>query len=491
MKRISTIVLNWNRASLLERTLQSWLATVTGPAELIVVDNASTDDTKDVLRRFPTHATILLDENAGGEAINYALERVGGELIHFCENDQFLLAGWAEHVRESFDAFPLLGQLSLHGLVPTDDEAWEIKQGHLRFAAGKILYQTQHNVGTSSILPAAVFKQHGIRVHNLPPNGPDAFKFPDDGRLSSEVQALGLWCAWSDKYWVRNFGHEMEEFERNPDYYRDNYASKSWLGVEGWQRRIAAVHGRPRPRRRSVVYPTAELQPEKTAREVAGKPARFWSMFDGHTAETEVLDAFYVLVRLIKPEHAIEAGTWLGHAAVAIGTAMRDNGFGRLTTIEPNAEVAQHAGANVAAAGVGDWVQVIVGDSVDHRPQHDIQFALFNSEVAAWQDGFDHLFNSLVDGALIAFHGLGPQHGAQAERLRELMNQGRLEGCFLQTPRGLFVGTARQQYAKPAAVGSCDTEIAVMRGRIAALEASTSWRVTRPFRALARLLGHP
>jgi glycosyltransferase involved in cell wall biosynthesis len=290
VERISTVVLNWNRVALPEKALASWFETITGPAELIVVDNASTDGSRHVIERSSVHKAILLDENIGGEAVNHALEYASGDLIHICENDQLLLAGWSDHVRDSFNAFSQLGQLSLHGVVPADDEAWPVKQGNLRFAHGKILYETEYSVGTSSILPAAVFKRHGVRVHNLPTDRPDTFRFPDDGRLSSEVSALGLWCAWSDKYWVRNLGHELEEFKRDPEYYRDNYSSKAWLGVEGWQRRIAETQGRPRPRRHSLVFPVAELQPEKTTHEVAGKPAQLWSMFDGYTAEVEVLN---------------------------------------------------------------------------------------------------------------------------------------------------------------------------------------------------------
>src|SRR5271165_23497 len=118
--RITTIVLNWNRAALLEQTLQSYLATVAGPFDLIVIDNASSDRSREVIERFRTEfrslKTIFLDENLGGEAINVALERVTGDLIHITENDQVFLDGWSQHVRECFTAFKGLGQLNLYGI---------------------------------------------------------------------------------------------------------------------------------------------------------------------------------------------------------------------------------------------------------------------------------------------------------------------------------------------------------------------------------------
>jgi glycosyltransferase involved in cell wall biosynthesis len=43
---VSTIVLNWNRAVLLQQMLRSYADTVSGPAEIIVIDNGSSDDSR-------------------------------------------------------------------------------------------------------------------------------------------------------------------------------------------------------------------------------------------------------------------------------------------------------------------------------------------------------------------------------------------------------------------------------------------------------------
>lgn len=112
---------------------------------------------------------------------------------------------------------------------------------------------------------------------------------------------------------------------------------------------VDAVRRRPCLARRSVVFPTEALRPEKTSGEVAGKSAQLWSMSDGNTAESEVLDFLYGLVRLVKPEHAIETGAWLGRSAVAIGSALRDNGIGHLSSLESDPEVARFAAAQIEA----------------------------------------------------------------------------------------------------------------------------------------------
>jgi predicted O-methyltransferase YrrM len=452
--RISTIVLNWNRQALLEQTLRSYAATVAEPFELIVVDNASSDGSREVIEHCRAEIgnlqTIFSDENLGGEAINLALEQVTGDLVHITENDQVFIDGWSQHVRDCFAAFTGLGQLSLHGAVPTDDEAWELKPSHLRFSKGKVVYEAHGNVETASVIPARVFCPGGVRVHNIPQNGAGVFKFPDDARLSADIKNLDLWCAWSDRYYVRNLGHEVSEFGRDPDYYRQNYESKPWLGVEGWKRRLDAVRDRPRFPRRSMVFPTETLQPEKTPGKIAGKSAQLWSMFDGNTAETEVLDFLYALVRLVKPENAVETGTWLGRSAVAIGSALRDNGFGHLISLESDSEVARCAMAQLRAAGLDEWVDIITEQNLNFQPRNELQFALLDSDVRDRAEEFRHFYEKLAAGATVVFHDTGVQHEGLADAIRELIAQGQLAGAFFPTPRGIFAGSVRRPPELPA-----------------------------------------
>lgn len=442
---ISTIVLSWNRARLLEQTLRSYAATVSGPYEIIVVDNASTDQSREIIRQardqLPTLKTILLDENLGGRAINLAFTEITGDLIHISENDQGFLAGWSEHVRGSFLCFDDLGQLSLHGVVPTDQEAWGIKLGRLRFARGKILYEAHGNVGTSSIIRSSLIREANIRVSNIPNDIANSPLFPDDGKLSSDIKQAGYWCAWSDRYYVRNLGHELDEFERDPEYYRSNYSAKVWLGLEGWQNRIAKARERSKVVRRSLIFPNEPIQPEKSPNPVGTKQSQFWSMFDGCTAETEVLDFVYTLVRLIKPANALETGTWLGRSAIAIALAMRDNGFGLLQTIEKNEEVAAIASRTIEKFGLTDLVQIHVGDSLAFVPDRsNYQFALFDSDISIRANEFSRFYDHLDAGAVVVFHDTADHHANSASNITALQKERLVEGLFFDTPRGLYVG---------------------------------------------------
>ncbi|HTU82642.1 MAG TPA: glycosyltransferase family 2 protein [Candidatus Acidoferrales bacterium] len=455
-ERISTIILNWNRADLLERTLRSYAQTVTGEHEVTVVDNASTDGTPAVLEAagayLPGLRVVRLDRNLGGEAINLCLDAQTGSLIHISENDQLFLAGWADYARLAFARFEGLGQLSLHGVVPTDEEAWEVKEGRLRFSRGTIVYETSGNVGTSSVLRAPLLTQRGIRVHNEAAVAGGHFKLPDDGRLSNDVKAAGFFPAWADRYYARNLGHELDEFERRGDYYRENYASKAHLGadpqerLENWQRRIDDARARSRVRRRSVVFgDPAGIQAEKTAEPAGGKSPQLWSMFDGFTAEVEVLDFVYALVRLLKPDCALETGTWLGRLAIAIAAGMRENGFGHLTTLELDADAAAIASHNLEREGLGEFVSVIVGNSLAFEPAEQYRFALFDSELSLRPLELRRFYDHLEPRATVVFHDTAAQHAGSSDAIVDLCTMGLLQGTFFETPRGLFVG----QIVKP------------------------------------------
>lgn len=446
---ISTIILNWNRAQLLDLTLRSYAATVSAPYEIIVVDNASTDHSREVIRQardlLPDMKAMLLDNNYGGEALNGALTEVAGDLVHISENDQLFLHGWSEHVRDAFLCFDDLGQLSLHGVVPTDQEAWEIKPGRLRFSKGKILYEAHDNVGTSSIIRSSLIREANICVRNIPSVSASSPKFPDDGKLSSDIKHAGSWCAWSDRYYVRNLGHELEEFERDAEYYRNNYSAKPWLGIEGWQKRVAMAAERRNVIRRSLLFPDEHIQPEKTQNPVGAKQSQLWSMFDGFTAEVEVLDFLYTLVRLIKPTNALETGTWLGRSAIAIASAMRDNGFGHLQTIELNDEVAAVARRRIEKSGLTEFVRIHVGDSLAFVPdQPGYQFALFDSEIAIRAAEFGHFYNHLEAGAVVVFHDTAEHHVGSADNITKLQEHSFVEGLFFETPRGLYVGKVKK-----------------------------------------------
>lgn len=442
---ISTIVLNWNRAPLLRQCLRSYAETVTGPAEIVVVDNGSTDASRAVIEDaraiLPSLRAVLLDRNIGGEAVNRCLELVEGELIHISENDQLFLPGWANHVREAFARFPQLGRLSLFSPVPTDREAWHAKPARLRFATGKILYEAEGYPGTSSIVRGELVRRYGLRLYNREPSLDTGFRFPNDARLNEDVKRAGFWNAWSDRYYVRNLGHELDEFSRDLDYYERNALAKPGFGAEGWQRNMAEALARPPVRRGSTIFTELEnMQPAIAPAAPGDKPGRLWSMFDTVTPEVEVLDFLHALARMVKPQRIVATGAWLGHSAVAFAVATRDNGFGHVDAVEPNPEAADAAERHVAEAELAAFATIHRGRDLGVLVAHRYEMALFSSDAVQQTEEFHFLYDQLEPGAVVVFVDVGAQQSDARDRVRDLITMGMLEGSFFPTPRGVFIG---------------------------------------------------
>ena len=86
--RISTIIPAYNRADLIGETLRTILSQSRPPAEVIVVDDGSSDGTCDVVAAFGAAVTLLRQANAGaGPARNAGFARATGDIVHFMDSD--------------------------------------------------------------------------------------------------------------------------------------------------------------------------------------------------------------------------------------------------------------------------------------------------------------------------------------------------------------------------------------------------------------------
>jgi predicted O-methyltransferase YrrM len=447
---ISTTVLSWNRADLLRRTLDSYAQTVSVPHELFIVDNASTDGSREIIadfcRKNPRATPLYLETNEGGAAVNHGLARSRGALLHITENDIEYEPRWADIAADNFEIFPELGQLSIFGPVPTDGEAWVVKPSSMRHRRSRIVYVTEENVGTTSVLRREVWDR-GVRVHNYPTKE-GAFLFPNDGRLSSEIRSLGFWSAWAHKYLAQNLGHMGDEIDARAEYYAENYRSKDWFGIEGLRQRMVHWRSQPRPIRKSFLFGEEKLSGEKSLPSPECPFPQRWSMIDGNTAEIETLEFLYSVARLFKPGLIVETGTWHGHTAIAFGKALRDNGFGRVISFEIDAEVCDHARSGVASEGLSSVVTIQNQSSILGAPEQPIGILLLDSELSLRVSEFEHFRPHLQDGALVIFHDTSTIHGVVRRDVSRLIADGSLTGVIFPSPRGLAIC----QYRNPLAI---------------------------------------
>jgi GT2 family glycosyltransferase len=98
---VTFIVVNWNGASILEECLTALETQTYKATEILVVDNGSSDSSREILTRHPRIRTIFNNGNRGfGPANNQALLESKGEIIAFVNNDTVLDPDWLARIIE-------------------------------------------------------------------------------------------------------------------------------------------------------------------------------------------------------------------------------------------------------------------------------------------------------------------------------------------------------------------------------------------------------
>ena len=88
MPKISVIIPNYNRESLIGETISNLLAQTLPPYEIIVVDDGSTDKSVEAIRSFGEKVKLIRQPNQGpGAARNAGLRMAAGEFIQFQDSD--------------------------------------------------------------------------------------------------------------------------------------------------------------------------------------------------------------------------------------------------------------------------------------------------------------------------------------------------------------------------------------------------------------------
>ena len=114
MTLFSVIIPVYNRPSLIQRAIDSVLKQEQANYELIVVDDGSTDGTRDVVRNYGDAVRLIEQENAGpGAARNRGIEAATGRYITFLDSDDqwfpWTLSTFAEAIRRHAEPSFIVG----------------------------------------------------------------------------------------------------------------------------------------------------------------------------------------------------------------------------------------------------------------------------------------------------------------------------------------------------------------------------------------------
>jgi predicted O-methyltransferase YrrM len=110
-----------------------------------------------------------------------------------------------------------------------------------------------------------------------------------------------------------------------------------------------------------------------------------------------------MLARLVGARRAVEIGTFTGYGAISIARGLADGG--RLTCLELSEEFAAIARRNIAAAGLSDRVDFVLGpadESLRAMPEEPtFDYAYLDADKRAYPTYYDLLVPRLVSGGLL------------------------------------------------------------------------------------------
>ncbi|HEX8523946.1 MAG TPA: glycosyltransferase family A protein [Tepidisphaeraceae bacterium] len=118
MKRVpvSVVIPTYNSASFVVEAIESVLAQTVAPAEIIVVDDGSTDNTAAVLEPYANRIRYIFQENTGVSAArNRGIEAANGDFIAFLDADDIWHPQKLEYQMDVFHRIPALGLLGTSG----------------------------------------------------------------------------------------------------------------------------------------------------------------------------------------------------------------------------------------------------------------------------------------------------------------------------------------------------------------------------------------
>lgn len=226
MPKISVIIPAYNRANLLPRTIKSVLDQTFKDFELIVIDDGSTDNTKEVVEQFvhdDGRIKYLHQKNSGGAAgpKNSAITHCSGKYIAYLDHDD---EWFPEKLEKQYDFFERsssknLGLVSCNVLIINKDKGMEgvHRMSKYKSVEDLLLRGGDYAFSNSSIMiPRTVIDKVGPRDESL--------KIFEDQDLFIRIALAGYTLDFVDdvliKYYI-DAANLSKDFRRAaPDYER-------------------------------------------------------------------------------------------------------------------------------------------------------------------------------------------------------------------------------------------------------------------------------
>ena len=104
--KISIVVPAYNASKTIDRCIQSLLKQNYKNYEIIIVDDSSTDNTSELVKKYPVKLLKTPKNTGAGGARNIGIESSRGEIIAFTDSDCIALETWLQEIVNTFIKLP-------------------------------------------------------------------------------------------------------------------------------------------------------------------------------------------------------------------------------------------------------------------------------------------------------------------------------------------------------------------------------------------------
>ena len=210
---VSVVVLNWNGREVVERCLQSLQGQTYQPLEIIVVDNASTDDSADLVKkRFSNVKMIVNERNLGfGGGNNVGIRASQGRYIMMLNNDTRLDPACIEELKRSLEKDQRYGACASKILLEYEDNLIDaagivVCPDGLSIGRGRLEKGDQYDEETDVFFAsdcACLYRREMLEDIGL--YDEDFFAYADETDMGWRAQLAGWKCIYNPKAVVYHF----------------------------------------------------------------------------------------------------------------------------------------------------------------------------------------------------------------------------------------------------------------------------------------------
>ncbi len=207
--RLTVIVTNFNYGRFVARAIESVLSQA-APIEIIVIDDASTDNSREVLGAFANRCQIIFKEKNSGQAsgFNIGYAHATGDLVMFLDADDFLMPGAFDILKSAYNPGTAMYAFRMQYADEADRLSGSLPAADVPIAKGDISEQLR-TVGSyvCTITSGMVFSRAALE--KVMPIPEEAFRMCADGYLSSVVPMYGP-VVGSDRFFAAYRLHQSQ-----------------------------------------------------------------------------------------------------------------------------------------------------------------------------------------------------------------------------------------------------------------------------------------